>query len=168
MFTRIEIRLMIGNMQILDSFDLRLIDILQRDAGLSRAELAEKVGLSESQVARRRQALEQEGIIRRTRAEIDAAAVGLTVTAFVHVKLHGHSKGNSKRFAELVRKTLGLLEAHAVTGDFDYLLKVRVTDLQGLQRLINDVLLAHAAVDRVRSEIVLETLREDQLLDLRY
>ena len=159
---------MIGNMQILDSFDLRLIDMLQRNAGLSRAELAEKVGLSESQVARRRQALEQEGIIRRIRAEIDAAAVGLTVTAFVHVKLHGHSKGNSKRFAELVKKTLGLLEAHSVTGDFDYLLKVRVTDLQGLQRLINDVLLAHASVDRVRSEIVLETLREDQLLDLRY
>jgi DNA-binding Lrp family transcriptional regulator len=84
------------------------------------------------------------------------------------VKLHGHSKGNSKRFADLAGKTVGILEAHAVTGDFDYLLKVRVIDLQCLQRLINDVLLAHSAVDRVRSEIVLETLREDQLLDIRY
>ena len=159
---------MTENMQNLDSLDLRLVDMLQRNASLSRAELAEKVGLSESQVARRRQALEQAGVIRRVRAEIDARAVGLTVTAFVHVKLHGHSKGNSRRFAELVRKTLGLLEAHAVTGDFDYLLKVRVADLQALQQLINDVLLAHTAVDRVRSEIVLETLREDQLLDLHY
>src|SRR5262249_50717599 len=75
---------------------------------------------------------------------------------------------NAKRFADLVRKTLSILEAHAVTGDFDYLLKARVADLQGLQRLINDVLLAHPTVDRVRSEIVLETLREDQLLELRY
>jgi DNA-binding Lrp family transcriptional regulator len=82
-------------------------------------------------------------------------------------ELHSHSTGNSG-FAELVRETLGLLEAHAVTGDFDYLLKVRVADLQALQRLISDGLLAHTAVDRVRSEIVLETLREDQLLDLRY
>jgi DNA-binding Lrp family transcriptional regulator len=118
-------------------------------------------------VARRRQALEESGLIRRYRAEIDAVAAGLAVTAFVHVKLHGHSKGNSRRFAELVRKTLGILEGHAVTGDFDYLLKVRVAHLQALQRLINDVLLAHTAVDRVRSEIVLETLREDQLLDIR-
>ena len=124
--------------------------------------------MSESQVARRRQALEQAGVIRRIRAEIDARGVGLTVTAFVHVKLLSHSTGNSGRFAELVRKTLGLLEAHAVTGDFDYLLKVRVADLQALQRPICDGLLAHPAVDRVRSEIVLETLREDQLLDLRY
>ena len=158
---------MLINMQKHDAYDLRLLDILQRDCALSRADLAEKVGLSESQVARRRQALEEEGVIRRYRAEIDAAAVGLAVTAFVHVKLHGHSKGNSKRFAELACKTLGVLEAHAVTGDFDYMMKVRVADLQALQRLINDVLLAHAAVDRVRSEIVLETLREDQLLDMR-
>lgn len=155
-------------MQDLDRHDLLLLDLLQRDSALSRVELANKVGLSESQVARRRLALEEVGLIRRYRAELDARAIGLAVTAFVHVKLHGHSKGNSKRFADLAGKTLGILEAHAVTGDFDYLLKVRVTDLQGLQRLINDVLLAHSAVDRVRSEIVLETLREDQLLDIRY
>lgn len=159
---------MTGNMQNLDHHDLRILDLLQRDSALSRAEIADKVGLSESQVARRRLALEEAGLIRRYRAELDARAIGLAVTAFVHVKLHGHSKGNSKRFADLAGKTLGILEAHAVTGDFDYLLKVRVTDLQGLQRLINDVLLAHTAVDRVRSEIVLETLREDQLLDIRY
>jgi DNA-binding Lrp family transcriptional regulator len=159
---------MTESMQNLDRHDLRILDLLQRDSALSRVELADKIGLSESQIARRRLALEEAGLIRRYRAELDASAIGLAVTAFVHVKLHGHSKGNSKRFADLAGKTLGILEAHAVTGDFDYLLKVRVTDLQGLQRLINDVLLAHTAVDRVRSEIVLETLREDQLLDIRY
>lgn len=159
---------MTENMQNLDHHDLRILDLLQRDSALSRLEIADKVGLSESQVARRRLALEEAGLIRRYHAELDARAIGLAVTAFVHVKLHGHSKGNSKRFADLAGKTVGILEAHAVTGDFDYLLKVRVIDLQCLQRLINDVLLAHSAVDRVRSEIVLETLREDQLLDIRY
>jgi DNA-binding Lrp family transcriptional regulator len=150
-----------------DRYDVKLLDQLQRDSALSRADLAERVGLSDSQVARRRQALEEAGFIKRYRAELDAGRIGLAVMAFVHVKLHGHSKGNSKRFADLAAKTLGIMEAHAVTGDFDYLLKVRVKDLGGLQRLISDVLLAHAAVDRVRSEIALETLRDDQLLDLR-
>ena len=156
------------NMQALDKHDRRILDLLQRDAGLSRAGLAAKVGLSDSQVARRRALLESEGIIRRYRAELDARAIGLTVTAFVHVKLHGHSKDNAMRFTELVRVTAGITEAHAVTGDFDYLLKVRVYDLSGLQRLIGDVLLAHSAVDRVRSEVVLETLSENQPLDIRY
>ena len=155
-------------MQDLDEYDYRLLDALQRDSGLSRAELAERVRLSESQVARRRAVLEQGGFIRRYHAEIDAKATGFSVTAFIHVKLHGHSKGNAQHFAELVQTASGILEAHAVTGDFDYLLKIRVRDLQALQQFIADVLLAHSAVDRVRSEIVLETLREDQLLDFHY
>jgi len=157
---------MLQNMQLFDRYDLRLLDALQRDSALTRAELAETVGLSESQAARRRHALEKTGLIRRYRAELDAKVLGFSVTAFVHVKLHDHSKGNAKRFADLVRKTLSILEAHAVTGDFDYLLKARVADLEGLQRLISEVLLAHPTVDRVRSEIVLEILRDDQLLVL--
>jgi len=104
-------------------------------------------------------------MIRRYRAVLDARKLGFAVTAFVHVKLHNHSKGNSKRFAEMIAHAPGILEAHTVTGDFDYLLKVAVRDLNGLQRVIGDTLLGHATVDRVKSEIVLETLRDDGLLD---
>jgi DNA-binding Lrp family transcriptional regulator len=158
---------MSDNAHKLDGFDRRILDILQRDANIGRSALAERVRLSESQVARRRATLEKAGLIKRYRADIEATAIGLNVAAFVHVKLHGHSRDNSRRFAERVATTPGILEAHAVTGEYDYLLKVRVSDLQGLQHLINDVLLADAGVDRVRSEIVLETLRDDQLLDLK-
>jgi DNA-binding Lrp family transcriptional regulator len=148
----------------MDTYDLKLLHALQKNATLSRSELANVVGLSESQVARRRQFLERAGFIRRYRATLDATKLGLSVTAFVHVKLHNHSKGNSTRFAALVANAPGILEAHAVTGDFDYLLKVTVRDLTALQRFIANVLLSHATVDRVRSEITLETLREDNLL----
>jgi DNA-binding Lrp family transcriptional regulator len=92
--------------------------------------------------------------------------LGLAVTAFVHVKLKGHSDGNARRFRDLVNLTPGILEAHAVTGDFDYLLKVCVADLDRLRDLVNGVLLMHQAVDRIRSEIALEILRDDQLLVL--
>lgn len=151
---------------MIDKLDRKLLDVLQRNSNLARLALAEKVGLSDSQVARRRQSLEDRGVIRRYRAELDARKLGYSVTAFVHVKLHNHSKGNSKRFAEMIARAPGIMEAHAVTGDFDYLLKVAVEDLNGLQRLISHTLLAHAAVDRVRSEIVLETLRDDAMLHL--
>lgn len=150
----------------MDDFDRKVLDALQRSSAASRAELAQQVGLSESQVVRRRQALEESGVIRRYRADLDAKALGLAVTAFVHVKLKGHSDGNARRFRDLVRLTPGILEAHAVTGDFDYLLKLCVADLDRLRDLVNGVLLMHQTVDRVRSEIVLEILRDDQLLVL--
>ena len=150
----------------MDEFDRKILASLQRDSASSRAELAEKAGLSESQVARRRQALEQSRVIRRYRADLDARALGLAVTAFVHVKLKGHSDGNARRFRDLVHLTPGILEAHAVTGDFDYLLKLCVADLDALRDLVNGVLLMHQTVDRVRSEIVLEILGDDQLLAL--
>jgi DNA-binding Lrp family transcriptional regulator len=150
----------------MDEFDRKILDSLQRDSAASRAELAGAVGLSESQTVRRRQALEESGVIRRYRADLDAKALGLAVTCFVHVKLKGHSDGNARRFRDLVLLTPGILEAHAVTGDFDYLLKLCVADLDHLRDLVNGVLLMHPTVDRVRSEIVLEILRDDQLLVL--
>lgn len=150
----------------MDEFDRKILDSLQKNSAASRGRFAEEVGLSESQAVRRRQALEQSGVIRRYRADLDAKALGLAVTAFVHVKLKGHSDGNARRFRDLVRLTPGILEAHAVTGDFDYLLKVCVADLDRLRDLVNGVLLMHPTVDRVRSEIVLEILRDDQLLVL--
>jgi DNA-binding Lrp family transcriptional regulator len=157
---------MLGNAHQMDEFDRKILNSLQRDSAVSRADLARQAGLSESQAVRRRQALEQSGVIRRYRADLDAKALGLAVTAFVHVKLKGHSDGNARRFRDLVRLTPGILEAHAVTGDFDYLLKVCVADLDRLRDLVNGVLLMHQTVDRVRSEIVLEILRDDQLLVL--
>jgi DNA-binding Lrp family transcriptional regulator len=150
----------------MDEFDRKILDSLQRNSALARADFAAGAGLSESQAVRRRQALEQSGVIRRYRADLDARALGFAVTAFVHVKLKGHSDGNARRFRDLVRLTPGILEAHAVTGDFDYLLKVCVADLDRLRDLVNGVLLMHQTVDRVRSEIVLEILRDDQLLVL--
>ncbi len=150
----------------MDEFDRKILNSLQRNSALARADFAQEIGLSESQAVRRRQALEQAGLIRRYRADLDARALGFAVTAFVHVKLKGHSDGNARRFRDLVRLTPGILEAHAVTGDFDYLLKVCVADLDGLRDLVNGVLLMHQTVDRVRSEIALEILRDDHLLAL--
>lgn len=150
----------------LDSFDWRLIDALQRDASLTNGALAEKVGLSASQVSRRRLRLEEEGTIRGYRALVDPAAIGLGVTVFIHVALNTHSRDNARRFRDLVRLTPAILEAHALTGEADYLLKVAVGDLKELARFVNEILMPHESVARVRSEIALDTLKEPGLLPL--
>lgn len=150
----------------LDHNDWRLLDALQRDGAATNAALAETIGLSASQLSRRRQRLEEAGIIAGYRALIAAETVGLSVTAFIHVALDTHSRDNARRFRDLTRMTPAVLEAHALTGEADYLLKVTVGNLKDLSTLINEVFLPHDSVARVRSEIVLETLKSGAGLPL--
>jgi DNA-binding Lrp family transcriptional regulator len=148
----------------MDAFDRRLLGALQADGALTNQQLAETVGLSASQVSRRRQQLEQDGVITGYAARLSAEKLGFGVRVFVHVSLANHSPENSRRFAELVARTSEIEEAHALTGEADYLLKIAVRSLRDLSALVNDVLLPHESVDRVRSEIVLETLKESVAL----
>ena len=144
---------------ILDHVDWRILSALQANGAATNAALSEEIGLSASQVSRRRQRLEEGGIISGYRALVSPEGVGLNVTAFVHVALDTHSRDNARRFRDLVRTTPAILEAHALTGEADYLLKVAAGDLKSLSALINEILLPHDSVARVRSEIVLETLK---------
>jgi len=150
----------------MDRLDRKLLTALQESGGRTNQELADIVGLSPSQISRRRQQLEADGAIEGYAARLSAARLGFSVRCFVHVSLARHSPDNSRRFADLVRRTPEIQEAHALTGEADYLLKIAVRGLRELSALINDVLLPHESVDRVRSEIVLETLKETAALPL--
>jgi DNA-binding Lrp family transcriptional regulator len=150
----------------MDGFDRKLLSALQQNGAQTNQELADTVGLSPSQISRRRQQLELEGTIQRYEARLSPEKLGFGLRAFVHITLAAHSPHNSKRFLDLVTRTSEILEAHALTGNSDYLLKVVVADLRALSALINETLLPHEAVDRVRSEIVLETLKETAALPI--
>jgi DNA-binding Lrp family transcriptional regulator len=144
----------------LDAFDVRLLSALQDNGRLTDHELAERIGLSPSQCSRRRAALEASGLIRGYRAELAAEALGFELLVFIQVTLATHSGDNAQRFRQLVADVDEVQEAHAVSGDNDYLLKAVLADLKSLSVLINDVLLPHQSVARVRSSIVLDRLKE--------
>ncbi|WP_371037916.1 MULTISPECIES: Lrp/AsnC family transcriptional regulator [unclassified Rhodosalinus] len=146
---------------MLDRTDLRLLDALQSDAHLTAQELGERLNLSPSQAGRRRQKLEAEGYIRGYAARLDAERLGLIVQAFVQVELARHGPEQSAGFARLVSTRSEIVSAWTLTGEADYLLRVYCPDLHALNRLIHDVLLAHPAVARVRSQIVMDQLKRD-------
>lgn len=150
----------------LDSFDLRLLAALQEDGAMTNAVLADRVGLSSSQVSRRRQALEEAGVIKGYRVILEPEAVGLGMVVFIHVSLATHSRDNAQRFRDLVRTMPNVLEAYALTGEADYLLKVVTGGLKDLSSLVNETLLPHESVERVRSEVVLDILKETSALPL--
>ncbi len=150
----------------LDGFDLRLLAALQDNGRLTNQEVGEKIGLSPSQCSRRRSALEASGLIRGYRADLAAEALGFRLLVFVNVTLATHSRDNARAFRDMVARVDEVQEAYALTGDADYLLKVVVRDLKDLSVLVNDVLLAHDTVGRVRSSIVLDRLKETVRLPL--
>jgi DNA-binding Lrp family transcriptional regulator len=150
----------------MDTFDTKILTAIQINGAQTNQELGDAVGLSASQISRRRQTLESDGFVLGYHARLASEKLGFGIRAFIHVALAAHSPDNSRRFAELISRTPSILEAHALTGESDYLLKVVVRSLKDLSLLVNEVLLPHDSVDRVRSEIVLETLKETTALPL--
>ncbi|MCC5882378.1 MAG: Lrp/AsnC family transcriptional regulator [Halomonas sp.] len=118
----------------LDRIDRMLLEALQQDARLTTAELAELVNLSPSPCARRIRRLEQAGLIKRYRAELDKSLLGLVVTTFVQVRLGHHQQEWVEQFEGTVRSMPEVIQCHSVSGHFDYLLQVISTDIDGFEQ----------------------------------
>lgn len=151
----------------IDDFDRKILALLQADARLTNNELSERVHLSASQCSRRRQRLEEEGFIRGYSAVLDRDRLGFPLVNLISVTLATHNRDNARRFAELLRRLPEVQEAHALTGEMDYMLKVVTPDLKSLSEFVSGVLLPHDAVQHVKTAIVLETLKETGALPLR-
>jgi DNA-binding Lrp family transcriptional regulator len=149
-----------------DAFDRKILALLQADARLTNNDLSERVNLSPSQCSRRRQRLEEEGLIRGYRAVLDRDRLGFPLVNIISVTLATHNRDNARRFAELLARLPEVLEAHALTGEMDYFVKVVTPDLKSLAEFVNDVLLPHESVQHVKTSIVLQTLKETTALPL--
>ncbi len=150
----------------MDQFDCAILNLLQANASLTNAELGEKVHLSASQISRRRARLEADGYIKGYRAEVNAAKLGFEIDVFIRVTLTAHSDDTAEEFGKFLRNFSQVRSAYALAGNADYLLHVKTRSLPDLANFINRQLLPHANVREVRSEIVLERVKENASLAL--
>ena len=150
----------------MDRYDRKVIDQLQLDSSQSNAQLASAVGLSASQISRRRARLETSGLITGYTARLDAHALGFGMDVFIRITLTAHSADTATQFNQFLRSLPELRSAWALTGDADYLLHAKVRDLDALSALVSQQLLPHKNVHEVRSEIALQTIVEDAPLVL--
>jgi DNA-binding Lrp family transcriptional regulator len=151
---------------MLDATDKKLLAALQDNATLTAQDLGDRLNLSPSQAARRRQRLEADGVITRYRAELDPARIGLGVEAFIRVVMATHTEQNARDFVRMTRNQPEITGAWTLTGEADYLLRVFCADLAALNRIVQQVLLPHPAVSRVQSQIVMERVKPDAALPL--
>lgn len=153
-------------MNTLDPTDLRLLTELQKDAQQTSEKIGEALNLSASQVGRRRQRLEADGLIEGYHAKLHPTRVGLSVQAFVSVQMATHAPDKVATFTRILETTREVVSVWTLTGEADYLLRVYCADLASLNTLIHERLLPHPAVARVQSQIVMNQLKSDAPLPI--
>ncbi|MBN2394422.1 MAG: Lrp/AsnC family transcriptional regulator [Anaerolineae bacterium] len=149
-----------------DKIDHQIISLLQENARLSNAALAEKVGLTTSTVHQRVKKLEKEGIIKGYVALANAEALGKPIMAFIRLSVGSASTDyveSKTSFMHACRAEPDVLECHCVAGDDCYILKVRAASPADLERLIERIR-CNAEVSRTTTNIVLSTLKQTSKL----
>ncbi len=151
----------------LDRFDKLILEALQRDGRISNVQLAALVNLSESACLRRVRALEDDGFIDRYAALVSQRKAGLSGNIFVQIGLHREEQSELAAFEEAVRNIPEVMECYLMTGEFDYLLRVVVSDMADFERLHNEALTRLPGVARVNSSVAIRTVQKKTELPLR-
>ncbi len=150
----------------IDRTDRRILAFLQVHGRASNLELAEAAKLSPAQSHRRHRRLEELGYIGRYETRLNAARLGLNVTAFIHVAMEkGHIR-DLRKFTDVVVALPEVLECYSVTGDFDYVVKVVARDLKALSTFLLETLMRLPGVNSVRSSVCLDEIKCTSALPL--
>ena len=142
-----------------DEFEIRMLDILQRDGRKPVSELAQEIGLSATPCARRFEALQAAGVIQGFSAEIGRRAVGLTVEVFIQVRLVSHSDESPETFIAAVQRMDEVSSCWTMTGDHDFLLHVMVPSVDELNAFVMHRLMRLSGVRDVHTQLVLQNIK---------
>ena len=148
---------MSNNTATYDDYDRHILQHMQRDSSQSLEDLAQAVSLSRNAVWRRIRRLQDSGIIKARVALLDAQSVGLGLIVFISISVRTHSKDWADKFAKVIDSLPQVQSAYRTSGNQDYLIKARVSDVQAYddlyQRLISQIELADVSASFVMEEL---------------
>jgi len=145
--------------EALDAVDAKILDLIQHDAGLSVAEIAERVGLSSSPCWRRIKRLEDTGVIQRRVTILDRDLLGLGFEVYCTVKLSLPTKDNLDAFETAIAKLPEVVQCATVTGSADYELRVVTRDMHAFDDFLRDKILSLGLVSNIESRIVIRSVK---------
>ena len=150
----------------LDRVDRRILRILQQEWRIAFTELGERVGLSTTPCTERVRRLERDGVITGYHARLSPAAVQASLLVFVEISLAYKSGDIFEEFRRAALKLPNVLECHLVSGDFDYLIKARISEMASYRKLLGSTLLTLPHVRESKSYIVMEEVKETLALPI--
>ncbi|PST18601.1 Lrp/AsnC family transcriptional regulator [Mesorhizobium plurifarium] len=143
----------------MDQYDLAILAALQENARATNVEVAEKVNLSPSPCLRRTRLLEEAGIIRGYRADLDRQAVGLELTVFVAFKVIRHTRENAQALQHALLEIPEVIACHMISGEADFLAEVVVENLAAYEKLLTEKLLVLPHVTDIRSNFAIRSVK---------
>ena len=144
----------------LDSIDRRILRELQVDGRISFTDLAPKVGLTVSPCLERVRRLERAGVIKGYTAVIDAGAIGTSLLVYIELSLTYTSPEIFADFKRAILRQPAILECHLLSGEFDYLVKARVTDMNAHRALLGELVRQLPGVRNSKTLVVMEEVKE--------
>jgi len=150
----------------LDNIDAKILHVIQNDAALSVAEIADKVGLSSSPCWRRIKRMEEDGIIIQRVTRLSRQKLGLDFEVFVAVKLAMPNKENMEQFESAIQTMPEVVQCAVVTGAVDYMLRIITSDMHAYDRFLREKLLSFSLVSDVQSRIALRQAKDTTALPL--
>lgn len=151
----------------LDAIDMKILELMQRDASLSTAELAERVGLSQSPCWRRIQRLREDGYIKAQVVIVDREKLGFTMQIFAQVKMTTLSEEERAKFHKAINDIPEILECYTVFGEMDAMLKILAPDVIWYQDFIFSTILKLPGVVDVRSIVTLTESKSTTAIPMR-
>lgn len=148
------------NAALLDDFDRKILDALTEDGRITVTDLAERVGLSKTPTHLRLKRLIESGVIQGFRAVLDPAKLGMDHIAFAEVKLSDTRESALRKFNQAVRRIPEVEECHMIASSFDYLLKVRTSDIRRYRAVLGEKISALPHVASTSTFVAMETVRE--------
>lgn len=148
----------------MDKVDRQILESLQTDGRMRNIELAERIGLSESPTFRRVKLLEEKGMIRGYVALLDQRQLGLQVTAYVSVRMAQQPDRDQHEFHQCVADEPHIIECHAMSGGFDFLMKVVARDMDHFAELCMQEILKYPGVAHVESAFSLKAIKSSHTL----
>ncbi len=151
----------------LDRIDRNILNELQKDGRISNVELSKRVGLSPTPCLERVRRLERQGYITGYTALLNPQFLDASLLVFVEITLNRGAPDVFEQFNAAVQKLDDIQECHLVSGDFDYLLKTRVSDMGAYRRLLGDTLLRLPGVNDTRTYVVMEEVKQTNQLVIK-
>jgi Lrp/AsnC family transcriptional regulator len=150
----------------MDIIDRKLLELLQEDATMPIAELAQRVNLSQTPCWKRLQRLKETGVIRAQVALCDARKLGVGTTVFVAVRTNQHTEEWARTFTLAVEAIPEVVEVYRMSGETDYLLRVVVSDIDDYDRVYKQLIAAVPLYD-VSSSFAMEQIKYSTALPVR-
>ena len=150
----------------LDKIDTKILEILQKNSNRTTKSIATELGMTTSPIFERIKKLEKEGYIEKYVAVLNNKKIGLKLTVFIGITLQGHTRSYLEKFVKEINKFPEVIECHRVSGNFDYLLKLVVEDIEAYETFIISKLTLLPYLGNVQSLIALSTSKETNEIDL--